>query len=187
MSDATGIATRRPALGGGARAGAAVLPLPPLSRFLLRGRDAAAEAAAAPLGFAVPREACRAAVAGDRAALWLGPDEWLVLAPVDEAEGLRGALTHALAELPHGLVDVSHRQIALEVVGAGAATLLEAGCPLPLHAAAFPVGMCTRTVLGKAEIVLWRTAPGRFHLEVWRSFADYAWRLLDQSRRDWLS
>jgi sarcosine oxidase subunit gamma len=33
--------------------------------------------------------------------------------------------------------------------------------------------MCTRTMLAKAEVVLWRTAPTRFRLEVWRSFAAY--------------
>jgi len=39
--------------------------------------------------------------------------------------------------------------------------------------------MCTRTVFAKAEIVLWRTQPEQFHLEVWRSFAPYVWELLE--------
>jgi sarcosine oxidase, subunit gamma len=38
--------------------------------------------------------------------------------------------------------------------------------------------MCTRTMYDKAEIVLWRRAPDRFHLEVWRSFARYVEGLL---------
>jgi sarcosine oxidase subunit gamma len=42
--------------------------------------------------------------------------------------------------------------------------------------------MCTRTVLGKAEIVLWRTAPDIFRIEVWRSFAAYVWLFLDEAR-----
>jgi sarcosine oxidase subunit gamma len=40
---------------------------------------------------------------------------------------------------------------------------------------AFPIGMCTRTLFGKAEIVLWRTGEAQFHIEVWRSFAGYVW------------
>jgi sarcosine oxidase subunit gamma len=38
--------------------------------------------------------------------------------------------------------------------------------------------MCTRTVLAKAEIVLWRTEPNTFHLEVWRSFEAYVRQFL---------
>ena len=56
--------------------------------------------------------------------------------------------------------------------------MLNAGCPLDLDLAEFPVGMCTRTVFAKADIVLWRTRADAFHLEVWRSFAGYVAGLL---------
>ncbi len=46
----------------------------------------------------------------------------------------------------------------------------------------FPVSMCNRTVLGKAEIVLWRTDPETFRIKAWRSFAAYIWRFLDDAR-----
>ncbi|MGQ3028233.1 MAG: sarcosine oxidase subunit gamma family protein, partial [Ferrovibrionaceae bacterium] len=49
---------------------------------------------------------------------------------------------------------------------------------------AFPVGVCTRTLFAKAEIVLWRTDAQRFRVEVWRSFAGYLWGLLDEIRRE---
>jgi sarcosine oxidase, subunit gamma len=62
--------------------------------------------------------------------------------------------------------------------------LLNAGCPLDLDLSAFPVGMCTRTVLAKAEIVLWRTSQDVFHVEVWRSFADYVSRFLAEVARE---
>ena len=62
--------------------------------------------------------------------------------------------------------------------------LLNAGCPLDLDPSAFPVGMCTRTVLAKAEIVLWRTRQDQFHIEVWRSFADYVSSFLAEVARE---
>jgi sarcosine oxidase subunit gamma len=40
--------------------------------------------------------------------------------------------------------------------------------------------MCTRTVLSKADIVLWRTRADAFHLEVWRSFGGYVTGLLSE-------
>jgi sarcosine oxidase, subunit gamma len=40
--------------------------------------------------------------------------------------------------------------------------------------------MCTRTVLAKADITLWRTRDDAFHLEVWRSFSAYVTGLLSE-------
>ena len=33
--------------------------------------------------------------------------------------------------------------------------------------------MCTRTIFGKAEIILWRTADDAFRIEIARSLAPY--------------
>lgn len=160
-----------------------VRPLPPAARWILRGGADARAAAAAALQLPIPDEACRAAAEGGRAALWLGPDEWLLIAPEHSGAETASALAAALAQLPHSLVDVSHRQIALELSGPRAALLLAAGCPLDLEASAFPVGMCTRTVLGKTDIVLWRTAADAFRIEVWRSFAPYLSGFLEEAAR----
>jgi sarcosine oxidase, subunit gamma len=160
--------------------------LPPAGRWILHGGPIARARAAPVWGAEFPETACRAGVAGSRATLWLGPDEFLLLdfAPggrADESQSaLAGALEQALAGAPHALVDVSHRQFALELSGAHAATMLNAGCPLDLDLDEFPVGMCTRTVFAKADVVLWRTRTHTFHLEVWRSFAGYVTGLLSE-------
>jgi len=61
--------------------------------------------------------------------------------------------------------------------------LLSAGCPLDLDERAFPVGMCTRTVLAKAEVVVWRTATETFRIEVARSFVTYVSEFLAEAGR----
>ena len=160
---------------------AGVRLLPPASRFILRGGPAVMSAAGSAIGLDITPVACRSASQADRAALWLGPDEQLLVTSVADGEPLAHQLRTALSALPHSLVDVSHRQIAIEVSGPAAADVLNAGCPLDLHINAFPVGMCTRTVLGKCDIVLWRRSAHTFHLEVWRSFADYASRFLAEA------
>lgn len=153
---------------------------PPRARYVFRGNPVARAAAGAAFGVDLPTESCRAAEAGARAALWLGPDEWLLLAPDEDGASIRAALDAALSAIPHSLVDVSHRQVGLGVHGVRAEWLLESHCPLPLNLRDFPVGMCTRTVFVKTEIVLWRQAPERFHVEVWRSFSQYLVGLMQQ-------
>jgi sarcosine oxidase subunit gamma len=148
----------------------------PMARHILRGRAAALKAAEDALGLALPDLACRAVSSGEVHALWLGPDEWLILS--GSHQGLGQRLEGAMGAHPHSLVDVSDRQIGLVMSGAEVEAVLSVGCPLDLAVHAFPVGMCTRTVLAKAEIVLWRTGPNTFHLEVWRSFEAYVRQFL---------
>jgi sarcosine oxidase subunit gamma len=159
--------------------------VPPALRFIFHA-DAAGRAAAARVwGVDFAEQACRAVVGDGRATLWLGPDEYLLLGvDADSQTDIGDVLEQALGELPHALVDVSHRQFALQISGPHAATILSGACPLDLDLTAFPVGMCTRTVLAKADIVLWRTAEDTFHVEVWRSFAGYVGGLLREIARE---
>ena len=164
-------------------ANVALTAAPPAARFILRGLDAIAAAGAA-FGVVIPTKPLTSATSGDRSALWLGPDEWLLLAPEAETAALYQDLTKALDRVACALVDVSHRQTALLIEGPKATAILNAGVPLDLSLAAFPVGMVTRTIFEKAEIVLWRTGPQAFRLEVWRSFAPYVLALLQAADRD---
>ena len=156
---------------------------PPAARLLLQGDAATRRAAAAIWGVPFAEQSCRAHSAGGRATLWLGPDEHLMWQSSRDDALPVAELQQALAPYPHSLVDISHRQIALEVSGPDAETILAGACPLDLDLRQFPVSMCTRTVLAKAEIILWRTAEATFRLEVWRSFQGYAEALLREIAR----
>jgi len=167
---------------------------PPALRMAFYGGAAARAAAQRVWGPEFSEAACRAHAQSTRATLWLGPDEYLLLdfggghppagVPGGAPPPALSMLEHALADIPHALVDISHRQFAFEVNGPHAATILNGACPLDLDPAAFPIGMCTRTVLSKADIVLWRTQESAFHLEVWRSFAGYVGGVLAEIARE---
>ena len=146
---------------------------PPATRFVFRGDEPARAACARAFDLDLPRLLGAAQVGDERAAIWLGPDEWLLIAESVDPEAMAAEFEAALETAPHSLVDVSHRQVGLDVRGVLAARALSAGCPLDLRASAFPVGMATRTVFDKAEIVLWRREESAFRVEVWRSFAPY--------------
>jgi heterotetrameric sarcosine oxidase gamma subunit len=151
------------------------------TRLAVRADPKAAATIAGAFGVPLGDIPCRAAVAADRAALWLGPDEWLLLAPDGDAPRLAEAAASTLGEQPASIVDVSHRTVAIEIRGPHAADTLNAFCALDLHPQAFAVGMCTRTVFGKAEIVLWRTAVETFRIEVAGSFAPFVLACLKEA------
>lgn len=158
--------------------------LPPATRLVLRGIPQVLAAAADALGLARSDAPCRAVRNDGRAALWLGPDERLLLGAADAAEEMVGLLQHALAGMPNSLVETSHAQTAFEVSGPRAAVALNTGCPLDLDLAPFPVDMCTRTVFAKAQIVLWRTGPEAFRIETGRTFAPYVTKILALAARE---
>jgi len=137
--------------------------LPHAPRYVVHG-DAAS------LGMVLP-DTCRAVVDGDRTVLWLGPDEFLLFAAGCDISGA---------------VDISHRDAAIEVSGPRAAWVINAFCALDLHLPVFPVGMCTRTVFGKAQILLWRTSADTFRIDVARSFAPYVWGCLEEASGEFL-
>jgi sarcosine oxidase, subunit gamma len=154
-----------------------IVPAPAASRYVLRCRPADALLVGNALGIGLPIQACRSHMSGSKAALWLGPDEWLLIAdPAHAWARVEGVVI--------SLVDVSHKSVAIELKGMGPEDVLTSDCPLDLHEAKFPPGACTRTVFGKCEVVLWRRAPDAFWLDVPRSHADYAWRLLEAACSD---
>jgi sarcosine oxidase, subunit gamma len=156
----------------------------PAARFIFRGGEEAARLAGIAFGIRLPHQPCRSESARMRNALWLGPDEWLLFAAESEGRDVEAGFAQALGNEPHSLVDVGDRQVGLVVRGGACAEVLNAGCPLDLDEAAFPVGMCARTVFEKAEIVLWRTEPFAFQVEVWRSFTPYVHALLAEAARE---
>ncbi|WP_430511919.1 sarcosine oxidase subunit gamma [Pannonibacter phragmitetus] len=145
----------------------------PLARLSFRGRAPAQEAIASVLGTALPQKPLTAAVSGSKAALWLGPDEWLMLAPETDLDAFQAAAESAVSGLAASVTDISHRQDAVLVTGSKAVWLLNTGVFLDFSLAAFPVGMVTRTLFHKAEVVLWRISEDCFVLESWRSFLPY--------------
>jgi sarcosine oxidase, subunit gamma len=156
---------------------------PPTQRFIFRGDETARSAVIHALGVDPPRSLGAVAESMGRAAIWLGPDEWLLLALDVDPEMFPAEVEAALEGSPHSVVDISHRQVGLVLSGAGAARVLSSGCPLDLRERNFPVGYATRTVFDKAEIVLWRQGQDRFHVEVWRSFASYLVAALTEAAR----
>ncbi len=161
-----------------ATAQVSVMPAESAFRMSLRVRPDAVAALSKALGVSLPVKPKTSETKGTRTALWLGPDEWLVL---DSAKN--PAVDLAKVKALHSAVDISHRNTAITVSGPAAEATLSAGCPQNLSLKPFPVGACSRTILGKIEIVILRTGPHAFRVECWRSFSDYVMTYLSEAGR----
>ena len=159
---------------------AAVTDIPTLVILDLRGDpvDPAFVAAVEGALGASPPSTPNTVTAGVAASLlWLGPDQWLVVAP---ASDLARRLETALGGLHHSLCDVSAGRLALELAGPEARTVLAKGMSLDLHPRVFKPGSCAQTALARVPVVLQQLddAP-RYLLYVRRSFAPYIKAWLD--------
>ncbi|MGP4008469.1 sarcosine oxidase subunit gamma [Streptomyces sp. 4N124] len=130
------------------------------------------------LGVPLPRQCGDTTAAGPHTAVWLGPDEWLVLSQAD-ATALATELTEALDGAPGSVVDVSANRTTLELTGPAARQVLEKGCPLDLHPRAFGPGRALSTTVGPVAVLLWQVDDTpTYRLFPRSSFADYLARWL---------
>ncbi len=178
MSEA--IRTKPLSVAGAGGAAASITPAPEASRISLRAGADAIEALSTALDLGLPTQPKTSESKNGRTALWLGPDEWLIIDK--NGADLMAICTKATAL--HSAVDISHRNTAIVVSGPAAADTLNGGCPLDLSLSGFPVGACARTILAKIEIVLYRPSEDTFRVECWRSFAPYALGILTESAID---
>lgn len=92
---------------------------------------------------------------GPRAAMWLGPDEWLLLGPPGVGPDIVAELLGALEGTHRSIVDVSANRVALELSGPGAKELLSKGCSLDLdRRGGWTAGSCAQTLLARVPVIL---------------------------------
>jgi sarcosine oxidase, subunit gamma len=126
------------------------------------------------LGFALPVMPNTVASREERRALWLGPDEWLVVGRDGQREALEQALRNGLNGAFGSIVDVSANRTLLEIRGPKARELLAHAVAIDLDARSFGPGQCAQTLLANAQVIIERTSDDpAFHLYVRLSFASY--------------
>jgi sarcosine oxidase, subunit gamma len=112
------------------------------------------ELASARIAFALPPAPNTWTPTAGREALWLGPDEWLVVAEPGSAAAIVEELERALEGLHHSVVDVSANRAVVELAGGDRMDLLARGCGLDLHPRSWREGMCAQTLLARIPVLL---------------------------------
>lgn len=156
---------------------ATVSEIGPLGMIALRAKpDVAglAEAIAAATGCALP-EKRRIVRNGERAAGWMGPDEYLLILPRAEAAAAVAVIGEKLAGQHHLVADVSDMRAVFAIEGAKAADVLRKLTPADLGALA--EGELRRSRIAQVPAAFWAEGQG-FRLIAFRSIAAYVWGLL---------
>lgn len=118
---------------------------------------------------------------GRKSTLWLGPDEWLLLAPPAMADKLKKALQgHHTA-----VFDVSDSRTVISLSGPNARDVLKKGCGLDLHPRVFGPGQCAGSTLAMAHVLLHQTNTTAYRLFVHRSYAQYLWAWLEDAAAEY--
>ncbi|KAA5607447.1 sarcosine oxidase subunit gamma [Roseospira marina] len=92
---------------------------------------------------------------GHRIAMWLGPDEWLLVGPDGTAPAVEATIRDARVNDPWlSVCDLSHMYTTLVLTGPRARLVLSKGCPLDLHPRVLGSGACVQTLLGRTRAVL---------------------------------
>ncbi len=143
------------------------------------------------IGFELPVGPNTVTGKAKKSALWMGPDEWLLTAPIDQGPKLLEELSHALADHHAAVFDVSDSRIVISIRGENAREVLKKGCGLDLHPKVFTAGQCAQTSLALGHVLIHqvgedkKTKAGTYHLFVHRSFAEYIWAWLEDAGREY--
>ena len=137
------------------------------------------------LGVQLPLTPNTTAESDELVAVWLGPDEWLLLAEHHQADSLIPDLQTVLTGHFASVVDTSAGQTVIRLSGPSTLDVLTRGCALDLHPSVFPPGACAQTMLARAQALLIAVdATPTFDIVVRRSFAPYVAAWLEDSGRD---
>ena len=163
----------------GAGPGVSLAPIPARTHLSLRAHPDAAAAVGTALGLTLPGKPKTSTVTDTLAALWLGPEDWLLVGETPASELI--AAVEGSGTALHSAVDVTDRYVGIRIEGPAAQAVLSSSCPQDLRLQSFPVGAVSRTIFAKADMVIWRRGETEFEVLCVRSFADYVWALLAEA------
>ena len=126
------------------------------------------------LGLSLPLQPNTSARADGKALLWLGPRSWLYVVMGDAAHDDFDAARKAINASGGALFDVSSSYVAWTIAGEASVRVLNRGCPLDLHPAAFGPGCGTVSLELYSEKAPdradTRVVPPATLQQIWRDF-----------------
>lgn len=115
----------------------------------------------------------RFSATASRYAIWLSPDEILILTQAGEEIGLATQITAAAKGAHMAVNDITDAMTSLHLTGASVRQMLAKGCAIDLHKDHFKAGDCAQTTLSHAGVTLLALGDDEMILLCRTSFTDY--------------
>jgi len=124
------------------------------------------------LGFPLPLVPNTKESIGQLKALWLGPDEWLIVSGVDPESILQKL--NDMGEVLHvSIVDVGSNRVVVDLSGPHSIDVLMKSCEIDFHPSVFIPGQVVQTLLAKSQAIIEQVEEGHFHIYIRNSFSHY--------------
>jgi len=139
------------------------------------------------LNMILPTEANTSTTSDKLTAIWLSPDEWMIVSNEIESKDdnkheLNEMLFNSISKTNlGGVVDVTDQFVQLELKGKNIYEIFLAGCPFNFNEFKRKKGSTTQTVLNHIDIILLNKDKNFVNLFVRRSFAEHLWFWIEDS------
>jgi sarcosine oxidase subunit gamma len=150
--------------------------LAPRAQIILRGSvtdSAFTDAVKSVTGINLPETPNKVAEGKEFKALWLAPDEWLLVGE-GEADSLVQQLEDALFGQHVAINDVSANRTIFELSGPYCHQVLMKSSEVDFHPRVFVPGDCVQTLIAKSQAIVEQLDKELFHIYVRSSFSRYA-------------
>jgi sarcosine oxidase, subunit gamma len=131
----------------------------------------------------LPKAPRTSATWGDIKALWLSPDQWLILCTRSKTATLLAELSAALGKIHSLAVDVSDMRAIIRIEGDGVRETLMKGSSLDLISEDYKLGTVRRMRFAEIAALLHVVEENTIDIYVFRSYAEYAWAFLEKAGR----
>jgi sarcosine oxidase, subunit gamma len=135
------------------------------------------------LGFDLPKAPRTSAAWGDIKALWLSPDQWMILCARGKTTSLLAELNAALGKIHSLAVDVSDMRAIIRLEGEGVRETLMKGSSLDLISEDYKAGTVRRMRFAEIAALLHVVEDNMIDVYVFRSYAEYTWAFLEKAAR----
>ena len=107
-------------------------------------------------GCTFPPAANKFTTAGERHAVWLGPDEFMIICEAGKDEELASAIHTSFGSLHAAVTNITDALAAFHLKGAAVRQVLAKGCALDLHQNSFTSDDAAQTLLSTPPSPSWR-------------------------------
>jgi sarcosine oxidase, subunit gamma len=160
-----------------------IRPASPDPRTLVRLRVPLADAPRAAAAMDLPNTPLRWS-GSDPSALWIGPDEWLLVSDSRSAEEMVARCQDLLRDVLHAATDLSDALACILLEGSNAHQLLAMGSGVDFDSSVFTPGQCVRTRIAKLAVVIRAIDREQFEMFLDRSVSRYFLEYLGRNARD---